>query len=154
MMQTPWGAFTRGRWIVREQCIQLSVSWAAARFNWRSSSPLRDWPSEEARSTLMLLSLWRVLRRAVFIDRVMEYNPNRFSEGQMKQMWSGPLVLNVKMGSLLKSGLFRVGMINVWCIHKSMTLHISVHIQRSSEVGMWKVFSTYQSLSLLYLTWF
>lgn len=34
---TPWGAFTRGRWIVREQCIRLLASWAAARFSWKSS---------------------------------------------------------------------------------------------------------------------
>lgn len=47
MTQTPWGAFMRGRWIVREQCIQLLASWVAARFNWKSSSLPRGWPFEE-----------------------------------------------------------------------------------------------------------
>lgn len=78
---TPWGAFTRGRWIAREQCIRLSASWAAARFNWKSLSPLRGWPSEEGwrvfmHNDLHPFNLWHVLGRAGFIDRVMEYNPN------------------------------------------------------------------------------
>lgn len=51
MMQTPWGAFMRGRWIVREQCIQLSASWAVVGFNWKSSSLPRNWPSEKRWST-------------------------------------------------------------------------------------------------------
>ena len=50
---TPWGAFMRGRWIVQERCTQLSASWAAAKFNWKSSSLPRDWPSEEGRSMSM-----------------------------------------------------------------------------------------------------
>ena len=51
--QTPCGAFMRGRWIVQEQCIQPSASWAAARCNWRSSSRQRDWPSEPGWSLLL-----------------------------------------------------------------------------------------------------
>lgn len=39
---TPCGAFTRGRWTVREPCIRLLASWAVGRFSWRSSSLLRD----------------------------------------------------------------------------------------------------------------
>lgn len=119
MTPTPWGAFMRGRWIVQEQCIQLLASWAVARFNWKSSSPPRDWPFKEGCSMLLhldlhLFNLWYVLGRAGFIGRVIEYNPNRFSEGQVRQMWSGLLVLNMKMGSLPETGLFRAGMYNVW----------------------------------------
>lgn len=56
MTLTLWGAFTRGRWIVQEQCIQLLVSWAAARFNWKSLSPPRDWLSEEM---MACVAAWR-----------------------------------------------------------------------------------------------
>lgn len=35
---------------------------------------------------LYLFNLWHVLGNAGFIDRVREYNPNRFSEGQMRQL--------------------------------------------------------------------
>lgn len=73
MMLTRWGAFMRGRWIVQEQCILLLVSWAAARFSWRSLSPLRDWLSEEGWSVLMhddlqQFDLSHVWRSAGFID--------------------------------------------------------------------------------------
>lgn len=64
---TPWGAFMRGRWTVQERCIRLLASWAVARFNWRSSSRRRDWPSEEGRSVIMhLFSLWHVQWRSSF----------------------------------------------------------------------------------------
>lgn len=43
---TPCGAFMRGRWIVLEPCTQRLVSWGAAKFSWRSLSPLRGWLSE------------------------------------------------------------------------------------------------------------
>lgn len=61
--QTPWGAFTRGRWIVQERCTRPLASWAVARFNWRSSSQPRNWPSKErwgvlTHMELHLLSLW------------------------------------------------------------------------------------------------
>ncbi len=80
---TPWGAFTRGRWIVQGRCIQRSVSWAVARFSWKSSSLPRDWPSEEGWSVTMQFNLWHILWGAGFIWRVVEYNPNSFSEGLM-----------------------------------------------------------------------
>lgn len=50
---TPWGAFMRGRWIVREPCIQRLASWAAARFNWKISWLPNGWPSEGGGRGLM-----------------------------------------------------------------------------------------------------
>lgn len=76
----------RGRWIALEQCIQPSASWAAARFNWKSSSLQRNWPSEEGWYVMMMMMMrwdlnqfyWHVVEGVGFIDRVMVYTPKPY----------------------------------------------------------------------------